>query len=95
VPPLDFYLACCGEGASARALRLARALRKVGKVFVDLSQRSLRTQLKGAEKAGAKFCVIVSEDREGKVVWKDMAAREQEEVEDASLESFARRRCGV
>jgi histidyl-tRNA synthetase len=52
--------------------------------------RALKTQLKQAERRGARFAVIVESATPGRVKWKDMAKREQVEVEDERLLEHAR-----
>jgi histidyl-tRNA synthetase len=86
----DFYVACLDDGASDRAMVASRALRGFGSVEVDVSMRALKTQLKGAEKNGARVAVIVESG--APIRWKDMARREQFDVEDSRLEEFARDR---
>jgi len=85
---MDFYVACLDDGASERAMVAARVLRGFGSVEVDVSMRALKTQLKGAEKVGARVAVIVESG--SPIRWKDMARREQFDVEDSRLEEFAR-----
>ncbi|MBP2681512.1 MAG: Anticodon binding domain [Candidatus Krumholzibacteriota bacterium] len=86
----DFYLACVDEGAAPRAMLAARALRTMGSVELDASMRALKTQLKQAEKRGARIAVIVESASPRHVKWKDMSKREQVEVEDDRLLEYAR-----
>jgi histidyl-tRNA synthetase len=91
---VDFYVACLDDGASERAVCAARALRKFGSVEVDASMRALKTQLKQAGRRGARAAVIVESGSPRVVKWKDMARREQVDVEDSRLEEFAAGRAG-
>jgi len=91
-PAPDFYVACVDEDAAPRAVIAARALRALGRVEVDASMRAIKTQLRQAEKAGARVVVIVESASPSVLKWKDMARREQLEVEDARLLDFARER---
>jgi histidyl-tRNA synthetase len=86
----DFYLVCLDDGAAERALLAARVLRAVGKVEVDPSMRALKTQLRQAEKQGARVAVIVESASPHHVKWKDMSKREQFDVEDGRLLEFAK-----
>lgn len=86
----DFYVACVDEDSARRAITAAKSLRALGKVEVDASMRALKTQLKQAERRGARFAVIVESATPGRVKWKDMAKREQVEVEDERLLEHAR-----
>ena len=87
----DFYLVCLDESSAERALRAARALRAFGKVDVDPSMRALKTQLRQAEKRGARVTVIVESVSPRHVKWKDMSKREQFDVEDERLLEFAKK----
>jgi len=81
----DFYVACVDEAATHRALLAARELRRAGATELDVSMRALKTQLKAAEKSGCRFAVIVESATPGRVKWKNMATREQTEIEDHRL----------
>jgi histidyl-tRNA synthetase len=85
----DIYVACVDEHMVSRALKAASLLRTLASVEVDFSIRALKKQLRGAEKKGAKFAVIVDEQRKDHVVWKDLDKREQVELRDEDLFSFA------
>ena len=52
-----FYLA--PDEADARVVAVAAALRESGSVEVDATGRALKKQLRAAEKAGARFAVII------------------------------------
>jgi histidyl-tRNA synthetase len=81
----DFYVACVDAGALERAILAARALRRAGKTELDASMRALKTQLKRAEKRGAGVAVIVDSATPRHVKWKNMATRDQIELEDDRL----------
>jgi histidyl-tRNA synthetase len=85
----DFYVVCVDEESARRATVVARDLRKVGSVELDASMRALKTQLKQAEKRGARFAVIVESESPGRVKCKDMARREQVEVQDDRIIEYA------
>jgi histidyl-tRNA synthetase len=90
--PPDFYVACADENSATRAVLAARGLRKLGAVEVDASMRAVKTQLRQAERTGARIAVIVESASPLHVKWRDMANREQIDVEDARLFDFARER---
>ncbi|MFH1754916.1 MAG: histidine--tRNA ligase, partial [Candidatus Latescibacterota bacterium] len=85
----EIYVACTDEALLARALQAAKLLRQRYRVETDLTLRALKTQLRGAEKSKARFAIIVSGGRNDAVVWKNLAAREQFDVNDADLLTFA------
>jgi len=86
---LDFYVACVDENSAQRSLTAARVLRSFGTVEVDTSNRVLKTQLKAAERKGAKVVIIVGDDSKDHIKWKDMEGRTQDDVEDARLAQYA------
>ncbi len=88
-PASDFYVICLDEEVAGRVLMAARALRVFGKVEIDATGRTLKKQLKNAEKRGARVAVIIGSDLPDCVKWKDMASREQYEIEDGRLLEFA------
>jgi len=86
----DFYVACADENAAPRVVLVARDLRTLGTVEVDVSMRVLKTQLRQAERALARIAVIVESASPLHVKWRDMANREQIDVEDGRLLDVAR-----
>ncbi len=68
-----------GRPGRLQALRLAHALREVAPTAVDLSGRSLKSQLRAAGRSGARVAVILgAEDRAAdEVVVRDLAAAVQ------------------
>ena len=87
----DICLLCLDEKAVPRALRAAAALRAQWNLKADYSMRVLKTQLKGAEKSGARVALIIDSNRPDHLIWKDLAAREQTEIVDADIALHARR----
>ena len=88
-PRRDFYVVCLDKGSAERSLETARVLRVFGTVEVDASMRALKTQLKSAEKKGAKVVVIVDAQSPDRLKWKNMDQRTQVDVEDHLLASHA------
>lgn len=82
-PSCDLYIASMGEAASIKACQLTNQLRDEG-FFVecDLMNRSVKAQMKYANKIGAKMSVVLgdSELESGKAMLKEMATGEQREI---------------
>lgn len=77
------YLAPMGDAAAAKCMELCKKLREEGfSAQTDLNNRSLKAQMKYANKLGAKYTVVIgdSELESGIVKLKDMATGEQTEV---------------
>ena len=79
----DVFLAPLVSEALDPALLLQRDLRRAGlRVLLDHEGRGLKSQMKKADKLGARFVAIRGEDERAKDVWvvRDMAGSSQEEV---------------
>jgi histidyl-tRNA synthetase len=77
------YLVCLGEPALAAALPLAQQLRHAGlRVLAETAPRSMKAQMRAANKAGARFALIQGDDElaKGTLLCKDLAASTQEEI---------------
>ena len=84
-------IATVGEQAHEAAVKLVSDLRRAGiSVDMDYTGRSLKAQMKTANKLGAKYAVILGEDemRSGAATVRDMLTSEQASV---PLESLAER----
>ena len=82
------YIAALGEKAMVKGLEITERLRREGKFAeCDVVGRSLKAQMKYANKKGAKYTLIIgdSEVEAGKAQLRDMESGEQTEV---SLDSF-------
>jgi histidyl-tRNA synthetase len=80
LPPPPVHLVAAGGMEPADLLRLAESLRAGGLVVVtELGDRSLRSVLKRAARAGVRWLVVVGEDEHaaGSVSLRDLAAGEQ------------------
>ncbi len=86
----ELYLATMSEQAKLKAASMAAALRREG-MFVefDVVGRSLKAQMKYANKIGAKFTAVLgdSELESGMVKLKNMADGEETELSLATFES--------
>jgi histidyl-tRNA synthetase len=89
IPPVpvearcEVFVAVLVPEARDFGLRLQRALRKAGvRVMMDHEGRGLKSQMKRADKLGARFVAILGEDEMAKARWtiRDMKSSTQEEV---------------
>lgn len=86
--PADLFIAALGEKATVKAVELAGDMRKEGfSVLYDLNQRSLRAQLKYADKLGARFNLVIGdhEVEAGTAKLKNMQSGEENDI---SLTTF-------
>jgi histidyl-tRNA synthetase len=78
-PPLDLFVAYAGTGHRTAAFRLAADVRRGGRAArVELGGRSLKGQLKQADRSGARYVAILGDDG---TALKDMETGEQRTVE--------------
>lgn len=84
----DLFIVAMGEKATLKAVEIAKDMRDEGfSVVYDLNGRSLRAQMKYADKLGAKFNVVIGDNEvDNKIVsLKDMATGESSEI---NLDTF-------
>ncbi len=85
------YFATLGEKARACSLSITRKLRERG-IYADCDTmgRSLKAQMKYADKTGARFTVILgdAEAESGRAILRDMADSSQTELEIDSIADF-------
>ena len=80
----ELYVAALGSGAAIKALEIVERLRREGKICeCDIVGRSLKAQMKYANKIGAKYTLIIgdSEIECGRAQLRNMENGEQTEVE--------------
>jgi len=80
----DLYIASMGDNAAAKAFVIADGLRKNGiSVETDLMARSVKAQMKYADKIGAKYTMVLGDDElaNGKTELKCMENGETQTVE--------------
>jgi histidyl-tRNA synthetase len=89
-PPI--LLLPLGPRARLEALRLAPQLRAVAPTAVELSGRSLKAQLRGADRSGARAAVILGDDElgRGEVVVRDLRSGTQHTHPRAQVEAAVR-----
>jgi histidyl-tRNA synthetase len=86
VPPrlIDLYVALAAPEASALAFQLARQARQAGlSAQSELAGRSLKGQLRQADRLGARYVAIVGEDEETSL--KELETGEQRELPSAEV----------
>lgn len=82
--PCDLYIASMGENASVFAMKLASDLRNEGfAAESDLIGRSLKAQMKYADKIDAKYSMVIGDDElaAGKAKVKNMSTGETHELD--------------
>jgi histidyl-tRNA synthetase len=79
----DIFVAAIGETAQDLAFEWVQALRLRGiRAEMDVANRSLKSQMRRADKFGAPYVVIVGdrELEEGMAIFRDMATKDQEQI---------------
>ncbi|MGN0989615.1 MAG: histidine--tRNA ligase [Eubacteriales bacterium] len=82
-PKTDIYIANIGASAADKALSLASGLRDAGiSAETDIMARSLKAQMKYADKIGARYTVVLGDDEvaAGKATLKNMENGEKTDV---------------
>ena len=88
---LDLFIAGLGDEASGFSFKLMHELRERGyRVDMDLDSKSLKSQMKQADKAGARFVVIIgSQELENKQApLRNMKTGEQTDLQLAAIGDF-------
>lgn len=79
----DLFVAALGEEAAVRTFPLVHLLRRKGlTVAMDLEGKSLKSQMKQADRAKARFALILGEEElaKGEAVLRDMTSKEQQQM---------------
>jgi len=80
----NLFIAALGEGAQLKAFELANQLHREGiKAEIDYEGRSLKAQMRRADKLGARYVLIVGEEelKSGRAVLRDMEEKSQDEID--------------
>ena len=83
VSGIEVFIARTGTALYGEAFKLLDSLRNIGiSSEIDYDAKSLKSQMRKAQKLGAKFVVIFGEEefKRGKVILRDMKASSQKEV---------------
>ncbi|MGN0530158.1 MAG: histidine--tRNA ligase [Eubacterium sp.] len=86
----DLFIAALGEKATLKAIDISKDMRAEGySCLYDLNSRSLRAQMKYADKLNAKYTIVIgdSEVEEGVAKLKDMQTGEETEIALATFVS--------
>jgi histidyl-tRNA synthetase len=87
-PPLDLYVAFAKEELRAAAFKVAADARRAGhSAQCELAGRSLKGQLKAADRAGARFVAILGDEG---MSLKDMETGDQQTVPPETIMHFLR-----
>lgn len=84
----DLFIVALGDKATAKAVELCKDMRDEGfTALMDLNQRSVRAQMKYANKLDARYNVVIGDNEveEGTAKLKDMATGEETEI---ALDTF-------
>ena len=91
VSKTDVYFICLGEAGLSTALSLTNELRQSRfNVMFDPLRRSLKAQLREANKSGARFALILgdTEMEKGTVVFKDLEKGEQKNIVQKKIKNL-------
>ena len=79
----DLFIVAIGDKATAKAVEIAKDMRDEGfTALMDLNQRSIRAQMKYADKLGAKFNIVIGDNEveAGITKLKNMTTGEETEI---------------
>jgi len=94
---VDIYIAAMGDEARERGVIAAYQLRKMGLcVRGDFEEKSLKSHLRAANKAQARFVLLMGDEevQRNKVILKDMSEGEQQELDWGNWKAIAAKVCG-
>ncbi len=98
VPPgPSLFVAALGKGPQREAFSLSHRLNRAGvRTMIDYEGRSLKAQMRRADKFGARYVLIIGEDeqRTGQAILRDMQEGKQEEIPIPSIFEEMVRRVG-
>ena len=88
---LDIYFVCLGEKALSSVLEISQKLRGIGlKVISDTLRRSMKSQLREANKLEAKYALMIGENEinNGNVIFKDLSKGIQKTILQSDIINF-------
>ena len=89
-PSCDLYIAAMGENAAAESFRIAENLRREGySCETDTMQRSLKAQMRHADKLGARYTIVLGDNelQSGSAKLKNMQSGDETTVSLADIAS--------
>ena len=90
--PIDVYIVTVGEKSIIHGTKIAYLLRnQLGLIVIsDMLQKSMKSQMKEANKLNAKFSIIIGDNelQSKKVLIKDMLSGEQKNVDFDKIIDF-------
>jgi len=95
---IDLFLAGLGDEAGDFCFRLMHRLRTDGlRVDMDLESKSLKSQMKQADRFGARAVLIIGSDEleAGRAPLRDMATGDQTEINLAGIGEYFQQMCGA
>lgn len=95
-PAIELYVGILGSEAKAEAYRIVNGLRNAGVIVeTDYMDRSVKAQMKYANKIGAKNTVIIGADElaNQKAIIKNMDSHEQVEVNLSQISDYFIKKC--
>lgn len=101
--PAVLYIATLGKNGKAEGLRLAENIKEeLNKdrfgicVFMDIEESSLKSQMRAADGAGAKFVLIIGDDEiaKGEAVLRDMNTKEQINIKFSDTVNIIKEKIG-
>jgi histidyl-tRNA synthetase len=87
----DVFIVAIGDDAVNKTFQLARSIRQSGSdVTFDLLGRSMKAQMREANRTGARFAAILGKDEldRGVVSIKDLTTGDQKDIELSDVESY-------
>ena len=84
----DLFVVALGDKATLKAVEIVKDMRAEGfTALMDLNQRSIRAQMKYADKLGAKFNIVIGDNevKNGTAKLKNMSTGEETDI---ALETF-------
>jgi histidyl-tRNA synthetase len=91
---IDIYFVCLDEAGLSTALSISNELRQAGYNLVsDLLRRSMKAQMREANKSGAKFALILGEIEMGtdSIVLKNLKDGKQEIIQQKNVKDELRK----
>ena len=88
---LDIYFVCVGEKALPSVLEISKKLREIGlKVISDTLRRSIKSQLREANKLEAKYALMIGENeiKDNNLILKDLSKGIQKTILQSEVINF-------